>query len=118
VVYASTTLALAALEYLIHVSPATAPSDLVALTIELPDDEPIERVESSDLPRGWARELESEACQAIGDAWADSVRSLVLLVPAAPVPEELNVLINPKHAAMASVRIVSERPFSFDPRLL
>jgi RES domain-containing protein len=118
VVYASTTLALAALEYLIHVAPATAPSDLVALTIELPDDEPIERVDDRQLPGSWERELESAPCQAIGDAWADSLRGLILLVPAAPVPEELNALVNPRHAAMRRVRVVKDRPFSFDPRLL
>ncbi|MDQ3308821.1 MAG: RES family NAD+ phosphorylase, partial [Gemmatimonadota bacterium] len=34
-VYASTHLSLAALEYLVHVSPATAPSDLMSIEIDV-----------------------------------------------------------------------------------
>jgi hypothetical protein len=39
-------------------------------------------------------------------------------VPAAPIPEEFNILLNPRHPLAARCRIVAERPFAFDPRLL
>jgi RES domain-containing protein len=117
-VYTSSTLSLAALEYLLHIDPSTAPSDLVAIAIEIPDDAPVESLDRAGLPRGWEREIECPRCQAMGDAWVTSGRGLVLRVPAAPVPEEWNVLLNPRHELMAKVQVIAERPFSFDARLL
>jgi RES domain-containing protein len=54
----------------------------------------------------------------VGDAWLVAALTLTLHVPAAPVPEELNVLINPVHPEAARVRVVARRPFFFDPRLV
>jgi len=48
----------------------------------------------------------------------DVTDALVLRVPAVPVPEEENVLLNPRHAAMAGVRAVARRPFAFDDRVV
>jgi hypothetical protein len=48
----------------------------------------------------------------------DRGRTLVLRVPSAPVPEEMNVLLNPRHSGMRRVRILAERRFFFDPRLV
>ena len=118
VVYASSALSLAALEYLVHLDPADAPDDLVALTIDVPDDAPSEGVNAADLPAGWAQSPEAAACRAIGDRWAADGRTLVLRVPSAPVPEEWNVLLNPRHPEMSRVRVVAERAFGFDPRLV
>jgi len=117
-VYASQTLSLAALEYLVHVDPALAPSDLVALTIEIPDDAPTESVAIDDLPRHWADHADTTELRAIGDAWIERVASLVLFVPAAPVPEELNALTNPRHPDMKRVKTVAHRDFVFDRRLV
>ncbi len=117
VVYASSTLSLAALEYLVHLDPADAPDDLVALTIEVPDDAPAELVDAESLPAGWAQQPEPAACRLVGDRWAAAGAALVLRVPSAPVPEESNVLLNPRHPDAARVRVVHERAFAFDPRL-
>lgn len=118
VVYTSATLALAALEYLVHVETTTAPRDLVALKIEVPNDAPVQEIATGALRPGWEREFESVQCKQLGNAWVDDGRSLALRVPAAPVSEEFNVLLNPRHDLMRRVRLVAERPFSFDPRLL
>lgn len=118
VVYASSTLALAALEYLVHLEAEDVPSDLVALTIDVPDDVEIEAVDLAALPPGWQQTPEPLHCKALGDAWLQAGRALALRVPAAPVPEEANVLLNPGHPAFARVRLVAERPFFYDPRLL
>lgn len=118
VVYTSSSLSLAALEYLIHIEAEDAPSDLVALIIDLPDDSTIESVDAAALPRDWEKTAEPQACKEIGDRWVRERRSLLLRVPAAPVPEEPNLLINPQHREARRVRTVAERPFFFDPRLL
>ena len=118
VVYTSTTLALAALEYLIHIDPEDVPNDLIALIIEAPDDVDIEIIDVAALPPGWEQVPEPPACKDMGDAWLRAGRTLALQVPSAPIPEEVNVLLNPKHPGASRVQVVKERPFFFDPRLL
>jgi RES domain-containing protein len=118
VVYASSTLALAALEYLVHLDIEDAPDDLVALALELPDDAPIERMSADELPDGWHTTTEHAACAERGDGWARRGESLALRVPSAVIVEEENVLLNPAHPAMRHVKVVAVRDFSYDARLL
>lgn len=119
-IYASDTLSLAALEYLVHVEPSLAPSDLVAIEIELPDDDRLgARVDADEFPPGdWqaypAPKWEAE----LGDLWLADGSFLWLAVPSAVVPQEHNILINPRHPRMSDVRVVSTRAFAFDRRLL
>jgi len=117
VVYTSTTLALAALEYLVHVDPTDVPADLVALTIEVPDDVAIERVNTARLPKRWMQSASCPECQALGDAWLAGGKTALLSGPSAPVPEENNVMVNPRHVDAARVQITSQRKFAFDSRL-
>lgn len=120
VVYSSQALSLAALEYLVHVDPLFAPSDLVATGIEVPHDPGLGAgVEPERLPPGDWRAYPAPEWQAeLGDTWVKDGTFLWLSVPSAIVPEERNVLINPAHARMDAVRVLSTRPFSFDKRLL
>ena len=118
IVYTSSTLALAALECLIHVDPEDAPGDLVALTTEVPDHLDIETVDVASLPAGWERVPEPLACKDVGDAWVHRGQTLALRVPSAPIPEEMNMLLNPRQRAARRVRVVAELPFLFDPSLL
>jgi RES domain-containing protein len=117
VVYASATLALAALEYLVHVDPQDVPDDLVALRVDVPDAAAAETVAVADLPADWNTLDDHPACVARGDAWAAVGTALALRVPSAIVPEEGNVLLNPAHPGMRLVRVAAARPFAFDPRL-
>lgn len=118
VVYTAGSLALAALEYLAHVDPDDAPADLVVLTVELPDDTPLDAVDAATLPPDWARAPEHPACQAAGDAWLRRGAALACAVPSALIPEERNVLLDPRHPHFARVQLVAVRDFAFDPRLL
>lgn len=119
-VYTSTSLSLAALEYLVHLEPLLAPDDLVAMETDLPDDAGLgARVEPSQFPPGAWREYPAPEWQAeLGDLWIEDGTFLWLGVPSAIVPEEHNVLVNPHHARMKDVRVVSMRPFAFDERLM
>ena len=118
VVYTSSTLSLAALEYLVHVQIEDVPDDLVSLEIDGPDDAPVERIETFDLPDDWNQVPDHPACIDLGDAWAASSPGLVLRVPSAIIPHEWNVLLNPLHHEMTRVKVVAVREFAFDPRLL
>ena len=117
IVYTSSSAALAALEMLVHVEPLTAPGDLRMLAIELPGDISTEFVERFELPTGWDSVPAPEELQAVGTSWLTSRRSAALVVPSAIVPVERNVLLDPRHPDVGRVRIRSEEPFSFDPRL-
>ncbi len=118
VVYAASSLSLAALEYLVHMDPGRVPDDLMAMRIEIPDGSGVDRVGVEDLPVGWNGLSEHVACIGAGDAWVDAGRTLVLCVPSAVVPEEENVLVNPGHRGAAGMQVMSVRPFAFDSRLL
>jgi RES domain-containing protein len=120
VIYASASLSLAALEYLVHIEPLLAPSDLVAMEIEVPDDPGLgAEVGPEQFPPGEWRQCPAPEWQAeLGQSWVDDRTFLWLAVPSAIVPQEFNLLVNPLHPRIAGVRVRSTRPFSFDERLL
>lgn len=118
VVYAATTLSLAALEVLGHVDPEEA-RRYWQFRVEVPDAQ-VERVELAALPRGWNAARPRAATAKLGGEWAASLRTVALLVPSVHVPtgEELNVLLNPRHPGFARLGIGEPRAYSFDPRVL
>jgi RES domain-containing protein len=115
-VYASTSLALAAVELFVHLEPNQAPSDLAAIAAELPIGEPAERWELSGLPAKWWSD-ELGPVRAIGDRWANSQSSLAVFVPSVPIRGEWNVLVNPRHARVGELIISPAEPFIFDARM-
>ncbi|MBD0319191.1 MAG: RES family NAD+ phosphorylase [Gemmatimonadetes bacterium] len=116
VVYTAGSRALAALELLAYVNPGAEPPDLELFEVHLPDDVPARTVGPTELERDW-RAPRHPDCRVRGDTWARSADTLLLVVPSAMIPEEPNYLINPAHPAASRVRVVSSRPFSYDPRL-
>jgi len=117
-VYAAEHLSLAALEYLVHVDIEDAPDDLMAVEIEAPGDAGEVVLDAGDLPKSWRDTPAPAACRGVGDAWATAGEALVLRAPSVLVPEESNVLLNPAHPRAGEIRIVGERRFVYDPRLL
>lgn len=117
VVYLSTSLALAALEYLAHLDVSMVPSDLVSVEVLVPDDVSSERVDLAALPLDWSRVPDHEACVELGDTWARKGASCLLFAPSAIVPESWNVLLNPAHPEARRVTAAT-RSFTYDPRLL
>ena len=117
VVYTASSLALAALEALVHVDHDLAPTDLVAIAIEVPRGIRIEIIASAELPPHWRSTPASDHLQRLGTAWLQRGTSTLLKVPSAVIPEEYNYLINPTHRACRRLKTGSPRPFTFDPRL-
>ena len=118
VVYTAGSPALAALEVLVHVDPADVPDDLLLQTIEVPEDLRCTAIDASGLPTNWSKVPEHPACDAAGTRWVDAGTTAGCWVPSAPIPEERNLLLNPGHPDFTRVRVVAERPFTFDPRLV
>lgn len=116
VVYASTSLALAAIETFANLEPRLQPEDLVSIEGEVPDVLEIERLSLESLPPHWHRSRD-ESLARFGDEWIRARRTVALLVPAATIPGEWNVLLNPAHAQFSKVKFDSPRPFEFDVRM-
>lgn len=115
-VYASATLALAALENLVHLNPPVA-FKYVAIPIEF-DEALVETVAASDLPADWTEEPPPPSTAEIGDLWVKESRSAVLELPSVIIHAEPNYLFNPAHPDFKKIIIGKSQPFSFDPRLL
>jgi RES domain-containing protein len=116
-VYCASALSLAALELFVHLDPDDWPEDFVSIRAELPDDLVREVVDPQSLPAGWNKVPGPVDLQDRGTTWANSSKSVALIVPSAVISGERNVLFNPRHADMARVLRHPHEPFSFDPRM-
>jgi len=101
---------LAALEYLVQVDFDNLPIDLVWLKIDAPDASKMQQFPETTAPN------ELQAAE-IGDSWLVSGGSLSLVVPSAVLYVEKNLILNPLHAEMKTVRILETSQFQFDDRL-
>lgn len=117
VVYTSATLSLAALEYFVHLNPAQAPADLVAIPADIPESVARDEVAAEALPSTWRAYPAPEALAEIGTAWVCAGKTAVLVVPSVIVPQERNFLLNPAHPHFGGIRLGRLEAFSFDPRL-
>jgi RES domain-containing protein len=117
VVYLGGSLALAALELLVHLESDHLLSRYVAIPVDIPADQ-LEDVDRSLMPKSWRTYPAPRILAKLGDAWVASGSSLAMRVPSAVVPMESNILLNPTHPAMSRVVIGKPAPFRFDERLL
>jgi RES domain-containing protein len=115
-VYASTSLALAAIELFVHLEPNLQPDDLVAIAATLPEGEPARKLEPATLPAQWWSD-DFTPLRAIGDAWIKEKSSLAMEVPSAALRMEWNVLVNPTHPGAAKIVVEAPQQFHFDARM-
>lgn len=116
-VYTSESLALAALEILVHVDLDLVPDDFVSFPVVLPDHLVGEKILESELPGDWQSEYPPVELQSLGARWIKRKACAVLRVPSTIVPSEHNFLLNPLHADFANIEFGEPRPFHFDRRL-
>jgi RES domain-containing protein len=118
VVYASENRSLATVEFLVHVPLSIVPNDLSIACLEIPDDIVSEQISMNDLPKNWREYPAPPELAKLGSAWALEKRSLLLRVPSVVVPNEFNILINPRHQGIHIVTISRVERYTFDSRLL
>ncbi len=116
VVYASTSLALAAVETFVNLEPNLQPADLVSIEGNIPDALEIDRLDLRALPAGW-HETRDESLHRFGDDWIRSGKGVALLVPSAAIREDWNILLNPAHPDFSRVQFGNPAPFGFDVRM-
>src|SRR5208283_1326463 len=114
-VYASTSLALAAIETFVNLEPNLQPDDLVSIGGEIPDALATGRLDPKTLPRRWY-ETRDESLRHFGDEWIRAGETVALLVPSAPIRGEWNLLLNPSHSEFRKIRFGAPVPFEFDAR--
>jgi len=118
-VYASTSIALACLETLVHLAGGRSlPLNRYLVRIDVPEEPWISRtVFDAAGYVGWDAEPAGLVSQDWGTRWAQSQGSLLTEVPSIVVREESNVLINPRRPDLAQLTAVKVRKWTYDPRL-
>jgi RES domain-containing protein len=116
IVYASSSLSLAAVETFVNLEPNLRPDDLVSIEGQIPDGLATERVDLNSLPRKWYA-LREDSLRSIGDLWIRGGKTVTLQVPSAAIRGEWNVLLNPEHSDFRKLRIEKPKAFEFDLRM-
>jgi RES domain-containing protein len=116
-VFMSATLSLAALERFVHTDADLEPSNLVAISLEIGNDIPIESVEVNILPADWRTFPAPPALAVMGEQWFHASRTAVLSVPSVVIPHERNFVLNSIHREFPQFSSGRSEPFSFDPRM-
>ena len=113
-VYAAESLALAALEMLVHLQRSVLMQRYCCIALEF-DPALCQTLESP--PANWRLTTGLQATRDLGSAWFRQQESAVLRVPSAIVPQENNYLFNPHHPDFVRMKIGQPEIFTFDPRL-
>lgn len=116
-VYASENLSLAALEVFVHVPPGLIPDDMISISAVLPDSVSLLRLDASNLVATWREYPAPIELQQLGTEWLIEKKSLLMIAPSAINPMENNLLLNPMHPEIKRLRIATQQPFQFDPRM-
>ena len=112
VIYASETVALAAIEVMVH--HGGIPEDYVGIRINIPDEVEIATL---DIPSGWPDIAPEEVTAEQGTVWAAACNHAVLRVPSATMSiSGYNYVLNPAHPDFVRISFSFE-PIKFDPRL-
>ena len=117
--YTSGSSALACLETVVHLGGTSPlPLNRYLIKIEITDEMWKERVIFDDSNNvGWDALPEGLVSINWGTSWANSLSSLLAQVPSIVVPEESNVLINPKHPTASKLVATKLRRWSYDTRI-
>lgn len=118
-VYASESIALAALETLVHYDESLGSRRrLVLCRADIPSDVPVEDGPASLYTGRWTAYPAPRRLARFGDGWARERRTAVLRVRSAVSPREHNLLLNPAHPLFPRLRLHMVEPFRLDTRLV
>ncbi len=113
VVYTSSSISLAILEWRARLTQWPAPSS-VLIRIEF---DACLVWSPAKLPGNWKRWPCTKITAAVGDDWVRSGRSAVLKLPSAIVPTEFNYVLNPAHPDFGKIKLGRPQFFKADLRL-
>ena len=115
VVYTAQSIALATLEIIAGGATLKLLRNYVKIHVEFEESAV---ASPGSLPEDWNAYPPRRNTREIGDRWVRELRSLILKVPSAVIPEEFIYIINPQHPdAGKGLKIGGVEKFQFDPRL-
>lgn len=117
-VYTAANRSLAMAEVLVNLALSELPTDMVMLTIQIPNKLGYAVLEPKVLPPTWNRFPPTTAAQLLGDQFVQQGAYCLLQVPSVVTQGDFNYLINPAHADFSLLILTDIRPFPFDQRLL
>lgn len=117
VIYCAANRSLAMAEVAVHFSLATFPVDYVMMTLFVPDDISLRKVNPAELPLHWNVYPHQTATQRIGDQFIFDNQFCVLQVPSVVTRGDYNLLINPHHPDFNSIKVMEMVKFPFDERI-
>ena len=115
-VYCADSLALAALEILVHVGDKSLLSraHFVSFEVEIADD----CIQApSKLPMGWAKNQGAAGARLLGDTFVSEGTMPAMRVPSAVISPGSIYVLNPRHPDFAKITWKPPTPFQFDRRL-
>lgn len=120
VLYSAPSMALAALETVVHLAAGLLPLNRYLVRIDIPDSvwNARESITDKTAPIGWDALPAGMVSLDFGDNWLASLRSTLIEVPSVIVPEEGNILINPLHPDAIGIKATIVRKWVYDARLL
>lgn len=116
-IYTSANRSLAMAEVMVHFSLSTLPSGFVMLTIFVPDNIAMQKLEIKSLPLNWNSFPHPSDTQQIGDKFVNDNKFCVLKIPSVVTKGDYNFLINPGHKDFKKIKILSVEDFPFDQRI-
>ena len=117
IIYSAANRSLAMAEVAVHLTLATLPEDYVMVTIFIPDDITLHKVELAELPTDWNTFPYPSTTQVIGDRFIAENKYGVLQIPSAVTKGDFNLLINPNHPGFKKIKIMQTEKFPFDKRI-
>ena len=122
IIYTAGSQSLATLEILVHLEDARLLNSfsIYPVTFDLQDTLIMDELDDGKIilsSKKWQANPPDKITRNFADSWVHSSRSLVLAVPSAVIPNELNYLINPYHPDFDKLIIGKPQPFPFDKRL-
>ena len=115
-VYCATSIALATLETVHYLRSGSLPFNRFLVRIEVPQAVWQARQLLDPPPGGWDAIPAGLSSVMAGDYWSAAGTSALLVVPSVIVPDECNVLLNPRHRDAAAITASTVRRWQYDPR--
>lgn len=116
-IYTASNRSLAMAEVAVHFTLATLPGDYMMISIFIPDNISIQKLNISDLPTNWNTFPHPSTTQTIGDQFIAHNKFCVLQIPSAITLGDYNLLINPNHPHFKRIKIIATDKFPFDKRI-
>ncbi len=117
VIYAAANRSLAMAEVAVHFTLATLPKNFMMVTIHIPDEIEILKIDNSILPANWNVFTHPQSTQQIGDQFIADNKFCVMQIPSVVTKGDYNMLINPKHPLFETIKIIEVEKFPFDSRV-